>query len=163
MYVVNLLIPSCFLITVDLFSFLLPPQNVDRSAFKMTLIFGYTVFLLLMNDLLPVTGNSLPLISLYRNFVVAFHFVLTSHVTFRFSYYSSQSLLVMTSFKAPFSFTFTSISFQMFFSPSALLWWWPVFWRQSSSLISSVAPLPMDLYLNGPRRFSSTMSPNLFV
>ncbi|RXN13591.1 5-hydroxytryptamine receptor 3A-like protein [Labeo rohita] len=73
MYVVNLLIPSCFLITVDLFSFLLPPQNVDRSAFKMTLIFGYTVFLLLMNDLLPVTGNNLPLISLYRSFVVAFH------------------------------------------------------------------------------------------
>nr|XP_029501208.1 5-hydroxytryptamine receptor 3A-like [Oncorhynchus nerka] len=27
LYVVNLLIPSCFLITVDLFSFLLPPQN----------------------------------------------------------------------------------------------------------------------------------------
>ncbi|XP_073699887.1 5-hydroxytryptamine receptor 3C-like [Garra rufa] len=65
MYVVNLLIPSCFLITVDLFSFLLPPQSVDRSAFKMTLIFGYTVFLLLMNDLLPVTGNNLPLINAF--------------------------------------------------------------------------------------------------
>ncbi|KAL1250975.1 hypothetical protein QQF64_018771, partial [Cirrhinus molitorella] len=65
MYVVNLLIPSCFLITVDLISFLLPPQNVDRSAFKMTLIFGYTVFLLLMNDLLPVTGNNLPLINAF--------------------------------------------------------------------------------------------------
>ncbi|XP_043078306.1 5-hydroxytryptamine receptor 3A-like [Puntigrus tetrazona] len=65
MYVLNLLIPSCFLITVDLFSFFLPPQNVDRSAFKMTLIFGYTVFLLLMNDLLPVTGNSLPLINAF--------------------------------------------------------------------------------------------------
>uniref|UniRef100_A0A3B5ADA4 5-hydroxytryptamine receptor 3A-like n=1 Tax=Stegastes partitus TaxID=144197 RepID=A0A3B5ADA4_9TELE len=63
MYVVNLLIPSCFLITLDLFSFLLPPQSVDRSAFKMTLILGYTVFLLIMNDLLPVTGNTIPLIS----------------------------------------------------------------------------------------------------
>jgi len=70
MYVVNLLIPSCFLIAVDLFSFLLPTQNVDRSSFKMTLILGYTVFLLLMNDLLPVTGNTLPLISLYRNFLL---------------------------------------------------------------------------------------------
>ncbi|XP_051766857.1 5-hydroxytryptamine receptor 3C-like isoform X3 [Ctenopharyngodon idella] len=65
LYVVNLLIPSCFLIAVDLFSFLLPPQNVDRSAFKMTLILGYTVFLLLMNDLLPVTGNTLPLINVF--------------------------------------------------------------------------------------------------
>ena len=62
-YVVNLIIPSCFLVTVDLFSFLLPPQSVDRSAFKMTLILGYTVFLLLMNDLLPITGNTIPIIS----------------------------------------------------------------------------------------------------
>ncbi|KAI3368242.1 hypothetical protein L3Q82_007963 [Scortum barcoo] len=63
LYVVNLLIPSCFLITVDLFSFLLPPQSVDRSSFKMTLILGYTVFLLIMNDLLPITGNTIPLIT----------------------------------------------------------------------------------------------------
>ncbi|XP_039888111.1 5-hydroxytryptamine receptor 3A-like isoform X2 [Simochromis diagramma] len=62
-YVVNLLVPSCFLITVDLFSFVLPPQSVDRSSFKMTLILGYTVFLLIMNDLLPVTGEKTPLIT----------------------------------------------------------------------------------------------------
>ncbi|XP_073699888.1 5-hydroxytryptamine receptor 3C-like [Garra rufa] len=71
LYVVNLLIPSCFLITVDLFSFLLPPQSVDRSAFKMTLILGYTVFLLLMNDLLPVTGNNLPLINAFFSLCLA--------------------------------------------------------------------------------------------
>ncbi|XP_030229113.1 5-hydroxytryptamine receptor 3C isoform X2 [Gadus morhua] len=65
LYVVNLLIPSCFLNTVDLFSFLLPPQSVDRSAFKMTLILGYTVFLLIMNDLLPVTGNTTPAINVF--------------------------------------------------------------------------------------------------
>nr|XP_055073131.1 5-hydroxytryptamine receptor 3C [Misgurnus anguillicaudatus] len=65
LYVVNLVVPSCFLLSLDLFSFLLPPQDVDRSSFKMTLILGYTVFLLLMNDLLPVTGNTLPLISLF--------------------------------------------------------------------------------------------------
>lgn len=63
MYVVNLLLPSCYLISVDLFSFLLPPSEVDRSLFKMTLILGYTVFLLIMNGLLPVTGNGIPLIS----------------------------------------------------------------------------------------------------
>uniref|UniRef100_A0A3Q1IEE1 5-hydroxytryptamine receptor 3A-like n=1 Tax=Anabas testudineus TaxID=64144 RepID=A0A3Q1IEE1_ANATE len=65
MYVVNLLLPSCFLITVDLFSFLLPPQTVDRAAFKMTLILGYTVFMLIMNDLLPITGNTIPLINVF--------------------------------------------------------------------------------------------------
>ncbi|XP_042369567.1 5-hydroxytryptamine receptor 3A-like [Plectropomus leopardus] len=65
LYVVNLLMPSCFLITVDLLSFLLPPKSVDRSLFKMTLILGYTVFLLIMNDLLPITGNTIPLINVF--------------------------------------------------------------------------------------------------
>ncbi|KAI1891558.1 hypothetical protein AGOR_G00145030 [Albula goreensis] len=71
LYVVNLLVPSCFLITVDLFSFLLPPQSVDRSAFKMTLILGYTVFLLIMNDLLPVTGNKTPIINVFFSICLA--------------------------------------------------------------------------------------------
>ncbi|CAK6958168.1 -hydroxytryptamine receptor 3A-like [Scomber scombrus] len=71
LYVVNLLIPSCFLITVDLFSFMLPPQSVDRSSFKMTLILGYTVFLLIMNDLLPVTGETTPLINVFFSISLA--------------------------------------------------------------------------------------------
>nr|XP_033937190.1 5-hydroxytryptamine receptor 3C-like [Pseudochaenichthys georgianus] len=71
LYVVNLLIPSCFLITVDLFSFLLPPQTVDRSMFKVTLILGYTVFLLMMNDLLPTTGNTIPLINVFLGLCLA--------------------------------------------------------------------------------------------
>ncbi|KAL2090125.1 hypothetical protein ACEWY4_014813 [Coilia grayii] len=71
MYVVNLLLPSFFLMTVDLVSFVLPPQNVDRSAFKMTLILGYTVFLLLMNELLPVTGNTIPLINVFFSLCLA--------------------------------------------------------------------------------------------
>lgn len=66
LYVVNLILPSVFLVTLDVFSFGLPPQAVDRSAFKMTLILGYTVFLLLMNDLLPVTGNDIPILSVFR-------------------------------------------------------------------------------------------------
>uniref|UniRef100_A0A3B5L0Q9 Uncharacterized protein n=1 Tax=Xiphophorus couchianus TaxID=32473 RepID=A0A3B5L0Q9_9TELE len=71
MYVVNLLLPSCFLITLDLFSFLLPAESTDRSSFKMTLILGYTVFLLIMNDLLPVTGNTIPLINVFFSLCLA--------------------------------------------------------------------------------------------
>ncbi|CAG5864246.1 unnamed protein product [Menidia menidia] len=71
LYVVNLVIPSCFLVTLDLFSFLLPPASVDRSAFKMTLILGYTVFLLLMNELLPVTGDATPLINVFFSISLA--------------------------------------------------------------------------------------------
>lgn len=62
-YVVNLLLPSCFLIAVDLFSFMLPPKKIDRSLFKMTLVLGYTVFLLNTNQMLPITGDTVPLIS----------------------------------------------------------------------------------------------------
>uniref|UniRef100_A0A8D3DXI4 5-hydroxytryptamine receptor 3A-like n=1 Tax=Scophthalmus maximus TaxID=52904 RepID=A0A8D3DXI4_SCOMX len=71
LYVVNLLVPSCSLITVDLFSFLLPPQTTDRSSFKMTLILGYTVFLLIMNDLLPITGDTIPLMNVFLSLCLA--------------------------------------------------------------------------------------------
>ncbi|KAL7390647.1 hypothetical protein ABVT39_024889 [Epinephelus coioides] len=46
-------------------------EIVDRSSFKMTLILGYTVFLLLMNDLLPVTGNSTPLMNVFFSISLA--------------------------------------------------------------------------------------------
>ncbi|XP_041125876.1 5-hydroxytryptamine receptor 3C-like [Polyodon spathula] len=64
LYVMNLIVPSTFLMMIDLCSFLLPAQNVDRASFKMTLILGYTVFLLIMNDLLPSSAET-PLISSY--------------------------------------------------------------------------------------------------
>ncbi|XP_068563230.1 5-hydroxytryptamine receptor 3A-like [Cebidichthys violaceus] len=95
LYVVNLLIPSCFLITVDLFSFLLPPDSVDRSSFKMTLILGYTVFLLIMNDLLPVTGDTTPLMNVFFSISLALmvasllETVLITNIQFSSSQYSA--------------------------------------------------------------------------
>ncbi|XP_069068710.1 5-hydroxytryptamine receptor 3A-like [Pleurodeles waltl] len=64
-YVVNLLIPSAFLMLIDVLSFNLPPHTVDRASFKMTLLLGYTVFLLILNDLLPATASGTPLIGIY--------------------------------------------------------------------------------------------------
>uniref|UniRef100_A0A5F8GNF7 5-hydroxytryptamine receptor 3E n=1 Tax=Monodelphis domestica TaxID=13616 RepID=A0A5F8GNF7_MONDO len=63
LYVINLLLPSGFLIAIDALSFLLPAESGHRAPFKMTLLLGYTVFLLMMNDLLPASG--VPLISVY--------------------------------------------------------------------------------------------------
>lgn len=63
LYIVNLFMPSFFLISLDLFSFLLPPKGVERFFYKVTLILGYIVFMLNMNDLLPVTGDAIPLTS----------------------------------------------------------------------------------------------------
>ncbi|XP_060796461.1 5-hydroxytryptamine receptor 3A-like [Neoarius graeffei] len=71
LYVVNLLIPSSFLMVIDILSFYLPPHSVDRASFKMTLILGYTVFLLIMNDLLPSTANGTPIIGIYFSVCLA--------------------------------------------------------------------------------------------
>ncbi|XP_063297795.1 5-hydroxytryptamine receptor 3C-like [Pelobates fuscus] len=71
LYVVNLLIPSAFLMLIDILSFYLPPHSTDRASFKMTLLLGYTVFLLIMNDLLPSTANGTPLIGIYFSVCLA--------------------------------------------------------------------------------------------
>eukprot|EP00069_Balaena_mysticetus_P017208 bmy_10432T0 len=60
--VISLLVPSSFLIAIDALSFYLPAESESYAPFKMTLLMGYNVFLLMMlNDLLPASGN--PLIS----------------------------------------------------------------------------------------------------
>uniref|UniRef100_A0A4W2GE36 5-hydroxytryptamine receptor 3C-like n=1 Tax=Bos indicus x Bos taurus TaxID=30522 RepID=A0A4W2GE36_BOBOX len=59
LYVINLLVPSSFLVAIDALSFYLPAENENRAPFKMTLLLGYNVFLLNISDLLPATGTSL--------------------------------------------------------------------------------------------------------
>ncbi|KAM9316578.1 5-hydroxytryptamine receptor 3A-like [Gastrophryne carolinensis] len=71
LYVVNLIVPSAFLMLIDILSFFLPPHSTDRSSFKMTLLLGYTVFLLIMNDLLPSTAYGTPLIGIYFSVCLA--------------------------------------------------------------------------------------------
>eukprot|EP00066_Takifugu_rubripes_P008240 XP_003974290.1 PREDICTED: 5-hydroxytryptamine receptor 3A-like [Takifugu rubripes] len=71
LYVVTLFLPSFFLIMLDLFSFLLLPKGVERFFFKVTLILGYTVFMLNTNDLLPVTGDSIPLTNVFLSLCLA--------------------------------------------------------------------------------------------
>ena len=59
LYVINLLVPSSFLVAIDALSFYLPAESENRAPFKMTLLLGYNVFLLNISDLLPATGTSL--------------------------------------------------------------------------------------------------------
>ncbi|XP_049631827.1 5-hydroxytryptamine receptor 3C-like [Suncus etruscus] len=63
LYILNLLVPSGFLVAIDALSFYLPAENENRAPFKITLLLGYNVFLLMMNKLLPSSGT--PLISVY--------------------------------------------------------------------------------------------------
>ena len=59
LYVINLLVPSSFLVAIDALSLYLPAESENRASFKMTLLLGYNVFLLMMNDLLPSSSTSL--------------------------------------------------------------------------------------------------------
>ncbi|XP_036883509.1 5-hydroxytryptamine receptor 3C-like [Sturnira hondurensis] len=68
LYVINLLVPSSFLVAIDALSFYLPAESENRAPFKITLagitlLLGYNIFLLMMNKLLPANGT--PLISVY--------------------------------------------------------------------------------------------------
>ncbi|XP_064135456.1 5-hydroxytryptamine receptor 3E-like [Loxodonta africana] len=63
LYMINLLVPSGLLVAIDALSFYLPTESGNRAPFKITLLLGYNVFLLMMNDLLPTSGT--PLTSVY--------------------------------------------------------------------------------------------------
>uniref|UniRef100_A0A0D9RM46 5-hydroxytryptamine receptor 3C n=1 Tax=Chlorocebus sabaeus TaxID=60711 RepID=A0A0D9RM46_CHLSB len=63
LYIINLLVPSSFLNAIDALSFYLPAESENHAPFKITLLLGCNVFLLMMNDLLPASGT--PFISVY--------------------------------------------------------------------------------------------------
>ncbi|XP_035797183.1 5-hydroxytryptamine receptor 3B isoform X2 [Amphiprion ocellaris] len=65
LYVVGLLIPSIFLMLVDVISFYLPLNSGTRIAFKISILLGYTVFRVNMMDELPVTAVRTPLIGVF--------------------------------------------------------------------------------------------------
>ncbi|XP_054988148.1 5-hydroxytryptamine receptor 3B [Sorex araneus] len=65
LYVVSLLIPSIFLMLVDLASFYLPPSCRARIMFKTTVLVGYTVFRVNMADEMPRSAGSTPLIGVF--------------------------------------------------------------------------------------------------
>ncbi|KAJ6653999.1 hypothetical protein lerEdw1_007631 [Lerista edwardsae] len=65
LYVVSLLIPSIFMVAVDLGSFYLPPDSGSRISFKTSVLVGYTVFKVNMADELPMTACNTPLISIF--------------------------------------------------------------------------------------------------
>ncbi|CAJ0940364.1 unnamed protein product [Ranitomeya imitator] len=64
-YVVNLIIPSAFLIIMDIVGFYIPPQSGERISFKITLLLGYSVFLVIVSETLPVSPQGTSVIAVY--------------------------------------------------------------------------------------------------
>uniref|UniRef100_A0A672YYY4 5-hydroxytryptamine receptor 3B n=1 Tax=Sphaeramia orbicularis TaxID=375764 RepID=A0A672YYY4_9TELE len=76
LYVVGLLIPSIFLMLVDVISFYLPLDSRTRITFKVSILLGYTVFRVNLTDELPATAVSTPLIGVF--FVVCMALLMLS-------------------------------------------------------------------------------------
>ncbi|XP_069803357.1 5-hydroxytryptamine receptor 3A-like isoform X2 [Dendropsophus ebraccatus] len=64
-YVVNLIIPSAFLMIMDTIGFYLPPESGERISFKITLLLGYSVFLIIVSETLPASAQGTPIIEVY--------------------------------------------------------------------------------------------------
>ncbi|XP_065143856.1 5-hydroxytryptamine receptor 3B [Paramisgurnus dabryanus] len=65
LYVVSLLIPSIFLMVVDVISFYLPPNSGTRVTFKTSILLGYTVIRVNLMDEIPATAIKTPLIGIF--------------------------------------------------------------------------------------------------
>ncbi|XP_074865227.1 5-hydroxytryptamine receptor 3A-like [Carettochelys insculpta] len=53
LYVINLIVPAGFLVLVDVASMFIPMEGGERLGFKITVVLGFSVLLLILNDLLP--------------------------------------------------------------------------------------------------------------
>ncbi|XP_069495909.1 5-hydroxytryptamine receptor 3E-like [Ambystoma mexicanum] len=63
-YVVNLIIPACFLVLLDLASMFISMDDGERLSFKITIVLGFSVLLLILNDLLP-SSQGTPILDVF--------------------------------------------------------------------------------------------------
>lgn len=62
-HTVNLILPSMLLMIINMAGFYIPPESGERISFKVTLLLGYSVFLIIVSEQSPPSGT--PLIGSY--------------------------------------------------------------------------------------------------
>ncbi|KAI9528575.1 hypothetical protein NQZ68_018755 [Dissostichus eleginoides] len=65
LYVVNFLVPVLLLFVLDLASFVISDSEGEKLGFEVTLLLAVTVMQLILNDILPCSSDSIPLIVVY--------------------------------------------------------------------------------------------------
>ncbi|XP_059181176.1 5-hydroxytryptamine receptor 3A-like [Centropristis striata] len=65
LYVANFLLPVLFFFCLDLASFLISDSRGEKLSFKVTVLLAITVMQLILNEILPSTSDSVPLIAVY--------------------------------------------------------------------------------------------------
>ncbi|XP_030580211.1 5-hydroxytryptamine receptor 3B-like [Archocentrus centrarchus] len=61
-YLANFILPILFFLVLDLASFLISDSGGEKLSFKVTVLLAVTVMQLLLNDILPSSSDSIPLI-----------------------------------------------------------------------------------------------------
>lgn len=62
LYVINLIVPLFFFLILDLASFFISEARGEKLSFKVTILLSISVLLLILQDMLPSTEKSLPMI-----------------------------------------------------------------------------------------------------
>ncbi|XP_065327694.1 5-hydroxytryptamine receptor 3A-like [Pelmatolapia mariae] len=65
LYVANFILPVLFFLLLDLSSFLISDTGGEKLGFKVTVLLAVTVMQLLLNEILPSSSDSIPLIAVY--------------------------------------------------------------------------------------------------
>ncbi|XP_033970254.1 5-hydroxytryptamine receptor 3A-like isoform X1 [Trematomus bernacchii] len=65
LYVVNFLVPVLLLFGLDFASFVISDSGGEKLGFEVTLLLAVTVMQLILNDILPCSSDSIPLIAVY--------------------------------------------------------------------------------------------------
>ncbi|KAK6479693.1 5-hydroxytryptamine receptor 3A-like [Huso huso] len=73
---VSLIIPSIMIILADVVGFALPILDGERVSYKVTLVLGFVMFLLILTDILPGSPKCVPLLS--QHFTITLIFLLLS-------------------------------------------------------------------------------------
>ncbi|XP_060900076.1 5-hydroxytryptamine receptor 3A-like [Labrus mixtus] len=62
LYIVNFILPILFFLCLDLASFLISENSGEKLSFKVTVLLAVTVMQLIMNEILPSSSDTIPLI-----------------------------------------------------------------------------------------------------
>ncbi|XP_059179974.1 5-hydroxytryptamine receptor 3A-like [Centropristis striata] len=65
LYIANFLLPVLFFFCLDLASFLISETGGEKLSFKVTVLLAVTVMQLILNEILPSSSDSVPLVAVY--------------------------------------------------------------------------------------------------
>ncbi|XP_044125225.1 5-hydroxytryptamine receptor 3A-like [Bufo gargarizans] len=63
-YILTLIVPACFMVILDIISMLIPMDREGRLGFKIAIVLGFSVLLLILNNLLP-SSDKAPLLGIF--------------------------------------------------------------------------------------------------